>query len=249
MRRIALVCLLVVGLVAGLAGSASASTDPTKAGLRWLSALFSTGSANDSQAALPLAAPGSPAYAYTVFQIDTLKAQAGSGGGGIPTAVKQKGKNVTLCTGAQASNCITVGRFLLDKKGRVKLFSYFNGGPPTVLQPPVMGSGETGTAFGVTFQLASYFEARDGLIVNLNVTGAPDAARSVQAYQATYQPPTGAPLQAAASRGLSGDVQPRVAATLELQFAGSPAPGGTITIPMMSGAPDYTSGNATIPLH
>jgi hypothetical protein len=247
-RSTGAVLLLVSSLVIGLAGAAAASnTDPTKAGAAWLTALFATGSANDAQAALPLVAPNSPAYAYTVFQIGGLKALAGSGAGSTPTAVKPKGKNVTLCqTALNGSTCVTVGRFMLDKKGRVRTFSYFYGGPPTPLGPPVLGTGQTGSGFGVNFQLASYFRARDGLIVILNVTGAPDGARTIQAYQATYQPPTGPPVQAATSRGIASDIQPNVAATLELQFAGNPTPGGTITIPMMSGQPDYTNGSAKL---
>jgi hypothetical protein len=98
MRRIALVLLLAIGLAIGLAGSAGAkTTDPTKAGAAWLSALFATGSANPAQEAGPLTAAGSPANAYTVHQIGVLKAQAGSGGGGNPYSVKTKRGNVELC--------------------------------------------------------------------------------------------------------------------------------------------------------
>jgi hypothetical protein len=165
--------------------------------------------------------------------------------------VKQKGKNVDLCqTSLRGTNCITVGKFSLDKKGRVRTFSYFYGGPPTPLVPPVIApSADTGSGLGVNFQVASYFRARDGLVVILNVTGAADGPKTVEAFQATYQPPSGAPIQASLSQGLNGQVQPSVQGTLALEFPGTPAPGGTITIPMMGGAPDYGNGSVTIPLH
>jgi len=101
----------------------------------------------------------------------------------------------------------------------------------------------------VTFKLASYFEAQNGLIVILNVTGSPTEAVTIEAYQATYQPPTGSPIQAATSRGITGNIQPNVAATLELEFTGSPATGGTITIPVLGGASDnFAMGNASNPI-
>ena len=249
MRRFALV-FLSASLAIAFSGTAQAKTyNPTKAGENWLTALFATGSANDAQAAVPLVAPNSPAAAYTTFQIGTLSAAAGSGGGSTPASVKQKGTKVALCeTALRGTTCITFGKFVLDKKGRVRTFSYFRGGPPTPLVPPVLGTGQAGSAFGVNFHLASYFAAESDLIVILNVTGAPDAANSIEAYEATYQPPSGAPLQAASSTGITGNLQPNVAATLELDFAGSPPPGGTITIPMLSGAPNYANGSSTISL-
>jgi hypothetical protein len=186
-----------------------------------------------------------------VFQIGDLKAQAATGGAGAPTTVKQKGKNVDLCqTSLRGSSCITVGKFVVDKTGRVVTFSYLAGGPPQPLVPPVLApAADSGNGFGVTFQVASYFQARDGLLVILNVTGAPDAARTVEAFQATYQPPNGSPVQASIARGLNSQVQPMVQGTLELEFAGAPQPGGTISIPMLGGPPDYGMGTATVPLH
>jgi hypothetical protein len=234
----------------GLSGPAGAKTnDPTKAGAAWLKALFATGSANDAQAALNLAAPSTPAYSFTVHQIGTLKAQAGSGGGGNSSDIKAKGRNVKLCQQTlRGKDCITFGRFEVDKKGRVENFSYIDGKNTRELTPPVLGTGQSGGAFGVTFKLASYFQARDSLIVILDATGAADGAHTVESYQASYQPPSGSAVQAGQSLGISGDIQPGVAATLELSFPGTAAPGGTITIPMLSGPPGYSNGTATIPL-
>jgi hypothetical protein len=143
---------------------------------------------------------------------------------------------------------LTFGRFKLDKQGRIKTFSYIDGKNTRPLAPPVVGTGQSGGAFGVTFTLASYFAARDALIVILDATGAPDGVRTVESYQASYQPPNGSAVQAATSLGLSADIQPGVAATLALAFPGSPAPGGTVTIPILSGPPNYTNGSATISL-
>ena len=48
-RQFALASLLVTGLVFALASPTAAATkNPTKAGLIWLTALFSTGSANNA---------------------------------------------------------------------------------------------------------------------------------------------------------------------------------------------------------
>jgi hypothetical protein len=250
MRRIALVLLLVVGLAVGLSRPADAKTqDPTKAGEAWLKALFATGSANDAQAALRLAAAGTPAYSFTAHQIGALKAQAGSGAGGNSNSVKAKGRNVRLCQETlRGDDCITFARFEIDKTGRVENFSYTDDKKLSELVPPVLGTGQSGSAFGVTFRLASYFQARDALIVILDATGAADGARTVESYQATYQPPNGPAVQASTSLGLTGDIQPGVAATVELQFPGMPASGGTVTIPMLSGPPNYSTGSATISL-
>lgn len=250
MRRLALVLLLVFGLVVRLSGAAGADRhDPTKAGEAWLKALFATGSANEARAALPLTAPNSPAIAYTWHQIGYLKAQAGSGGGGTPSAIKSKRSNVELCQkGLSGNTCLTFGRFKLDKQRRIKTFSYIDGKNTRPLTPPVVGTGQSGRALGVTFTLASYFAARDALIVILDATGAPDGARTVESDQAIYQPPNGSAVQAATSLGLSGDIPPGVAATLALTFLGSLAPGGTVTIPILSGLPNYPNGSATISL-
>jgi hypothetical protein len=237
-------------LAIGLSAPAGAKTqDPTKAGVAWLKALFATGSANEAQTAVSLTAAGSPANAYTVHQIGYLKAQAGSGGGGTPSSVKPKGAKVQLCQKNLSGNtCFTFGRFKVDRQGRVKTFSYIDGKNTRPLDPPILGTGQSGGAYGVTFKLASYFRARDSLIVILDATGAADGAHTVESYQATYQPPSGPAIQAGSSLGLSGDIQPGVAATLALSFPGTAAPGGTITIPMLSGPPGYSNGTATIPL-
>jgi type III restriction enzyme len=92
------------------------------------------------------------------------------------------------------------------------------------------------------------FRARDAFIVILDATNSSDGARSVESYQASYQPPTGSAIQAGSALGLTGDIQPGVTATLQLVFPGTPEPGGTVAIPMRSGPPDYSDGNATIPL-
>jgi hypothetical protein len=250
MRRIALVVLIVFGSAIGLFGPAGAKTqDPTKAGAAWLQALFGTGSANEAQTAVSLTAAGSPANAYTVHQVGYQKAQAGSGGGGASATVKAKGSNAVLCQKNLSGNtCVTFGRFQVDKQGRVKTFSFIVDKKARALDPPILGTGQSGGAFGVTFKLASYFRARDSLIAVLDATGAADGAHTVESYQATYQPPSGPAIQAGSSLGLNGDIQPGVAATLALSFPGTAAPGGTITIPMLSGPPGYSNGTATIPL-
>jgi hypothetical protein len=250
MRRTAFLFVLILSVVAASSSLANAGTqDPTKAGAAWLRALFATGSPNDAQAALPLAAPNSPAHAYTVHQIGVMKAQAGSGGGTSNNSVKTKGRNVALCQRTLSGNqCVTFTRFKIDKQGRVENFSQIRGGKPQRLDPPVLETGQSGNAFGVTFNLVSYFRARDGLFVILDATNGGNGARTVESYQASYQPPTGSAVQSGSSTGLNGDIQPGVTATLALVFPGEPAPGGTVSIPMLSGPPDYSNGNATIPL-
>jgi hypothetical protein len=239
MRRTAFLSGLIVSLVIGFSGLANAGNqDPTKAGAAWPRALFATGSPNDAQDAVRLAAPNSPAHAYTVHQIGLMKAQAGSGGV-TPNFVKTKDRNVVVCQRTLAGNqCVTFTRFKIDKRGRVENFSQIRGGKPQRLDPPVLGTGQSGSALGVTFNLVSYFRARDGLFVILDATNASNGARTVESYQASYHPPTGSAVQAGSSTGLTGDIQPGVTATLALVFPGEPAPGGTVTIPMLSGPPD-----------
>jgi hypothetical protein len=251
MRRTTFLSVLIASLVIGLSGLANAGTsDQTNAGAEWLRALFATGRPKDAQAALPLTAPNSAAYAFTVHQIGRLKAVAGSGTGRPQSSVKTKGPKVAVCQNDPylAYGCVTFTRFKVDKQGRVKSFFHSRGGPAQALVAPVLGTGQSGGAFGVTFKLVSYVQAPDALTVHLEATNAGDGARTVTSYRASYQPPTGPAVQAGESFGLPGDIQPGATATLELQFPGGAEPKGTVTIPMLSGPPDYANGSATVPL-
>jgi hypothetical protein len=82
----------------------------------------------------------------------------------------------------------------------------------------------------------------------VEVTGDPRVERLVNGSQATYTPPGSSPVQASATLGLTNSVQPGVVGSLVVEFPGTVAPGGVVSIPVSSGAPDSQDSTATIRL-
>lgn len=251
MRRLtALAVVLAVSAAVAMvpvAAHGAANDDPQSVAFDYFDHLFSSGSPGEAARAVELAAKDSPAYAYAVHQQILAEAQVATGGT-YPNTVKRKGENISLCEANTKTDCTIVGKFKLNKKGRLRTFSYIDGRDTQLLTPPLLGTGQVGTAAGVTFTLVSSFQARDALFVTFRVTGDPGAERSIYSYESTYTPPGAPSVQAATTLGVSSTIQAGVAGVLALVFPGVLAPDGTVTIPVNTGPPDYVDANAVISL-
>jgi hypothetical protein len=248
MRRVLGGAIVLAILVGGAAPAAAAEKDPNKVALAYFTALFA-GSAAEAADAVELAAPDSPAHAYAVHQEAVRRALLASGADS-PNIVKRKGDTISLCVpGQPKSQCVLVGRYKLTKKGALRTFAYVDGKDVYALDPPVVGTRQAGSGGGVTLTFVSAFQAEDSLFVVFTATGDPTAARSIYAHQATYTPAGGPPTQAASTAGVDFDLQPGVVGPLLLVFPGSELGyGGTVTVPVNTGPPDYLDASISVTL-
>ena len=255
--RAALAAVIGVGALVSAQISASASVpagqtaakSPLAVGCAYTKDLFASLDPTQTAAAAKLAAPNSLALMYAEFQIGQRRALRASNSDSVEL-VTCKGSTVSVAIQSKLVSAPpnAYSKFKLDKKGRLVDFQV--SGQP-IAGRLIAGTGQVGSALGVTFKLvAAYRTISSGgdLVVVLDVTGAPDGNRGVQAYSATYDGPAGPRVTASSSAsGGTSTLATGATSTIAVTFPSQPI-GGTVNIPVDETQGNFATGVASIPI-